>query len=639
MENGEAPPTYEEAFPPLASPTLPSTTTPMFTAATGSVSNGMQSAWSIKSIRSSNITQVFHIPIEERRYNYSDPSFGGGGASRQADIVMEIKERTSCDIEISQAKDHSLSIMVSGKPSAVINARNEVLSKLQTQAHIDLKIPKEHHKFVIGSKGQKLKSIEMSTGTKIKVPNAEDSSDVIKIVGTREGVDKARHQIQEISDEQAKLAFERLEVEHEYHPFIMGPNNSVLKQLTDTTGARINMPPLSMKKSEITVAGDKDCVASAVSQLKKMRSELRRSCSTVSVEVKKTQHKYVVGPKGHVLQEILQSTGVWVEVPSLDCDSNTITLRGPQDKLGQALTLVYERANSVVIEDVHAPSWLHRFIIGRKGQNVQKITQDLPKVHVEFNSDLNKIILEGPPDQVQQAKEAFETFTDDLVATMDFAEIHVDQKYHRHIIGKGGASVNRIKVETGTSIIIPPDSEKSDIIRIEGDPMGVKAAKLMLLEMAAKMENERSKDLIIEHRFHKQIIGTKGEKIKEIRDRFNGVQVAFSNPSDKKDVVTLRGPKEDVEKCAAYLKKLTADLVASNYREEVRVFKKFHGSVIGKGGATLRKIREETDTKIDLPGESSQSDVIVIIGRKENVQKARAKIMDIEKEMVRNSPG
>ena len=41
---------------------------------------------------------------------------------------------------------------------------------------------------------------------------------------------------------------------------------------------------------------------------------------------------------------------------------------------------MYEKANSVVIESVHAPHWLHRFIIGRKGQNVQKITQDLPKV-------------------------------------------------------------------------------------------------------------------------------------------------------------------------------------------------------------------------------------------------------------------
>ena len=26
------------------------------------------------------------------------------------------------------------------------------------------------------------------------------------------------------------------------------------------------------------------------------------------------------------------------------------------------------------------------------------------------------------------------------MATMDYAEIRVDQKYHRHIIGKGGAS-------------------------------------------------------------------------------------------------------------------------------------------------------------------------------------------------------
>ncbi len=38
-------------------------------------------------------------------------------------------------------------------------------------------------------------------------------------------------------------------------------------------------------------------------------------------------------------------------------------------------------------------------------------------------------------------------------------------------------------------------------------------------------------------------------------------QVAFSDPGDKKDVVTLRGPREDVDKCATYLKKLYVDLV------------------------------------------------------------------------------
>ena len=161
-----------------------------------------------------------------------------------------------------------------------------------------------------------------------------------------------------------------------------------------------------------------------------------------------------------------------MDVPTLETESNTITLRGPQEKLGQALTQVwlshfnthsfththslihpysfthslihpysfthslihpysfthslihpysfthslihpyscthspmltcsfthlpilthsllpphhnqvYEKANSVVTEEVHAPRWLHRFIIGRKGQNVQMITKDLPKVLV-----------------------------------------------------------------------------------------------------------------------------------------------------------------------------------------------------------------------------------------------------------------
>jgi len=96
--------------------------------------------------------------------------------------------------------------------------------------------------------------------------------------------------------------------------------------------------------------------------------------------VRKTQHKYVIGPKRSTIQEILQLTGVSVEVPSPDSDSETITLRGDPDKLGMALTQVYEKANSVIFAEVEAPRWLHRFIIGRKGQNIRKITQDLPKV-------------------------------------------------------------------------------------------------------------------------------------------------------------------------------------------------------------------------------------------------------------------
>lgn len=65
----------------------------------------------------------------------------------------------------------------------------------------------------------------------------------------------------------------------------------------------------------------------------------------MSVEVRKSQHKYVIGPRGNNLQEILAATGVSVEVPTLDSPSETITLRGEQDKLGPALTMVYSKVH------------------------------------------------------------------------------------------------------------------------------------------------------------------------------------------------------------------------------------------------------------------------------------------------------
>ena len=38
--------------------------------------------------------------------------------------------------------------------------------------------------------------------------------------------------------------------------------------------------------------------------------------------------------------------------------------------------------------------------------------------------------------------------------------------------------------------------------------------------------------------------------------------MAFPEPGEKKDIVILRGAKEDVEKCAAHLKKLASELVS-----------------------------------------------------------------------------
>uniref|UniRef100_A0A8B9CR62 Vigilin n=1 Tax=Anser brachyrhynchus TaxID=132585 RepID=A0A8B9CR62_9AVES len=619
-EEENDPPTYKEAFPPLPekAPCLEAAQEPA-------------GPWSkIRPIKASVITQVFHVPLEERKYKDMN-QFGEG---EQAKICLDIMQKTGAHLELSLAKDQGLSIMVSGKLEAVMKARKEIVARLQTQASATVAIPKEHHRFVIGKNGEKLQDLELKTATKIQIPRPDDPSNQIKITGTKEGIEKARHEILLISAEQDKRAVERLDVEKVYHPFIAGPYNKLVSELMQDTGTRINIPPPSVNKTEIVFTGEKEQLAQAVARVKKIYEEKKKKTTTIAVEVKKSQHKYVIGPKGNSLQEILEKTGVSVEIPPTDSSSETVILRGEPEKLGQALTEVYAKANSFTVSSVSAPSWLHRFIIGKKGQNLAKITQQMPKVHIEFTEGEDKITLEGPTEDVNVAQEQIEVMVKDLINRMDYAEINVDHKFHRHLIGKNGANINRIKDLYKVSVRIPPDNEKSNLIRIEGDPQGVQQAKKELLELASRMENERTKDLIIEQKFHRTIIGQKGERIREIREKFPEVIINFPDPAHKSDIVQLRGPKNEVEKCTKYMQKMVADLVENSFSISVPIFKQFHKNIIGKGGANIKKIREESNTKIDLPAENSNSETIVITGKRANCEAARHRILAIQKELV-----
>uniref|UniRef100_A0A8D1MIT0 Vigilin n=1 Tax=Sus scrofa TaxID=9823 RepID=A0A8D1MIT0_PIG len=602
-EEESDPPTYKDAFPPLPEK-----------AACLENPQEPAGAWSnkIRPIKASVITQVFHVPLEERKYKDMN-QFGEG---EQAKICLEIMQRTGAHLELSLAKDQGLSIMVSGKLDAVMKARKDIVARLQTQASATVAIPKEHHRFVIGKNGEKLQDLELKTATKIQIPRPDDASNQIRITGTKEGIEKARHEVLLISAEQVRPG----------RPGRAGPSGAL------ASAAPSRPRPLASGQT----CGGRPRAAPALAALPPTpgRSPQKKKTTTIAVEVKKSQHKYVIGPKGNSLQEILERTGVSVEIPPSDSASETVILRGEPEKLGQALTEVYAKANSFTVSSVSAPSWLHRFIIGKKGQNLAKITQQMPKVHVEFTEGEDRITLEGPTEDVSAAQEQIEAMVKDLVSRMDYVEISIDHKFHRHLIGKSGANINRIKDQYKVSVRIPPDSERSSLIRIEGDPQGVQQAKRELLELASRMENERTKDLIIEQRFHRTIIGQKGERIREIRDKFPEVIINFPDPAQKSDIVQLRGPKNEVEKCTKYMQKMVADLVENSYSISVPIFKQFHKNIIGKGGANIKKIREESNTKIDLPAENSNSETIVITGKRANCEAARSRILSIQKDLA-----
>uniref|UniRef100_A0A8C7FU15 Vigilin n=1 Tax=Oncorhynchus kisutch TaxID=8019 RepID=A0A8C7FU15_ONCKI len=619
-------PTYLEAFPPL----------PENKGAPGDKSGEPAGPWGskIRPIKASVITQVFNVPLEERRYK-DNSQFGDGG--EEAKVCLDIMQRTGAHIELSLAKDQGLSIMVTGKLDSVMKARKEIVSRLQTQASATVAIPKEHHRFVIGKNGEKLQELELKTATKIAIPRPDDPSLNIRITGTKEGIEKARHEILLISAEQDKRAVERLSLEKVFHPFIAGAYNRLVQELCQETGARVSIPPPSLHKDEIVITGEKESVALAISRIRAIYDEKKRKTTTISVEVKKSQHKYIVGPKGNSLHEIMETTGVSVEMPPLDSCSETIILRGEPDKLGPALTQVYAKAKSVMVVEVTAPAWLHRFIIGKKGQNIGRITQQLPKVHIEFTDGEERISLEGPTEEVEQAQVQIQDMIRDLLVRMDYTDVNIDQRFHRHLIGKNGANINRIKEQYKVSVWIPQEPDRSGLVRIEGDPKGVQLARRELMEMAQRMENERTKDLIVEQKFHRAIIGQKGEKIKEVRDKFPEVMINFPDPAQKSDIVQLRGPKNEVEKCAKFLAKLIADLMENSFSLSIPIFKQFHKNIIGKGGANIKKVRDEDcgGVHIHFPSEGSGSDRVTVRGPAGEVERAKRQLLQLAEEKVR----
>lgn len=620
----EVVPTYSEAFPPLSKGAN-------LTEITSSLAENEWNNPKMKRIRSAVVTQIFHIPMEERAYKQT----GFGQASKdQSKVCLEIMKITDTMIEISTCRDGSLSILVSGRNESVLRARQKIFNRLQTQASVTMNIPKEHHRVILGKAGARLQKLELETATKISIPRPDERSNDVTIVGTQEGIHKARHEIQLISDEQAKLAIEKLQMEKIYHPFISGPRSETANAIARDNNVRVHIPPPSVQKDEIVVTGEKDGVAAAVAKIKAIYNRKSRNCKTITVEIVKTQHKYIIGPRGQTLQDILAETEVSVELPPSDSISETVVLRGEPEKLGQGLTTVYAKANSVVTREVIAAAWLHRFIIGKKGINIKTLTQKTPNVNVEFRDAENKIVIEGPPTEADQAQQMLETEVSNLQSSMDYAELNIDPKYHKNIIGKGGQSINKLRDEFKVNIRIPSDTERSSLIRIEGDPQGVKDVRKQLEQMGMRMENERSKDVLIEHRFHKNIIGQKGDNIKGIRERFPQVIISFPDVSLKSDVVNLRGPKLDVEKCCRYFKQMNDEMVEKNYRIEVPIFKQYHKNIIGKGGSNIRKIRDETNTQIDLPTENSENEVITIVGKKADCENARKMIRAIEREQA-----
>ncbi|RTG83176.1 uncharacterized protein DC041_0012016, partial [Schistosoma bovis] len=500
-------------------------------------------------------TEVLEIPFEERRFvnNENDNLSTGRRYNVQSKICMEIARDTNVEMNLNSSKNHILTVVISGEPSRVAEAKRRVVAELQQQIVNDL------------------------------------------------------------------------------------------KSRTDT---KINIPPPNVSVDEIAVSGKREGVAQAVKEIQAIYNERLETTKTITVKVARSQHRIIFGQRGSGIADILAQTGVSVELP-VDDGNEEIVLRGKPEDLGRALTMVYERAQSTMTEEIEAPNRFHRLLIGRGGSKLTELLEGYKRVQVSFGDNTDRISVEGPCEEVEVIVERLKNRLAELQATVAMAAVKVDPKYYRHIIGKQGATIGRLR-DYKVRVRLP-DSDRgdafSDEIVIEGDPVGVEKAKLEIQQLVERLENEKCKDMIIDPHIQNLLRSTINgtSYIRTIYETFPQVRIIWpeSDANDSmfeenptKSIVQLRGDRQQVDAASEKLNKLIKLVKEENYRQEIYIFKEVRSSFLGREYPRVRKILEDTQTRLQNPNVGSNPEIFTVIGREENVRRAIEQLEELQKKLA-----
>nr|XP_057921221.1 far upstream element-binding protein 2 [Doryrhamphus excisus]XP_057921222.1 far upstream element-binding protein 2 [Doryrhamphus excisus] len=245
---------------------------------------------------------------------------------------------------------------------------------------------------------------------------------------------------------------------------------------------------------------------------------------------------------------------------------------------------------STMTEECRVPDAMVGLIIGRGGEQINKIQQDSGcKVQIAHDSAglaERSVSLTGSPEAIQRAK----ALIDDIVSrgpdssngqTGSMQEMIIPAGKAGLIIGKGGETIKQLQERAGVKMILiqdgsqPPNVDKP--LRIIGDPFKVQQAKEMVNEILRERDHagfgDRNEygsriggggiDIAVPRHAVGVVIGRSGEMIKKIQSDA-GVKIQFK-PDDgtgPEKIAHISGPPDQCQHAASIITDLLQSIRA-----------------------------------------------------------------------------
>ncbi|OWZ35904.1 hypothetical protein C349_05122 [Cryptococcus neoformans var. grubii Br795] len=559
------------------------------------------------------------------------------------------------------------------------------------------------HSLLVGKKGTRIAQFEKTHNVTVVFPPAsEESSNVLlvytgpadKDVKLEEVFEGASKDLTELAKEVADIKTEILEVEKKWHKYIIGQNGSVLNAIIGEdalvsvkVGTSTTKFPSTGSEDSVTIRGPRNEVDRVTKQIKQVVEDAKNddivNGYTVKFDVEKKYVPHLVGQAGAAINKLRETLGVKVnfeDAPEKETkkgakkvlvNCSIVGRKEPVEEAKKRLIAQIEKLEDETTEVLSIKRAIQPALIGAGGKYAIRLEEKYG-VKLSFPRDSKDKESGANPDQVtiRGGRKGVAAVKAELLEAAAFetesrqeATFKVPSKAVAQIVGKGGATINAIKNDTGAQIDIEREGgeDKQTTITVRGDKQAIAAAKEAVLNVVKEVGDEITVELTIEQKYHRNLIGQGGQNLRDLIASAGGPSEGYKqaglvtfpkNGDESTDKVRLRGDSKVVKKIQTELEKQVA-VLKDTIVIGVVVPATQHATKIGRGGMALQDLQRKTGAVIHFPGSRqyssigeienqddlegvSEGDIVKVIGTKEVTQKA-AELLQVTSERGQRS--
>ncbi|WBW75025.1 KH domain RNA binding protein, vigilin [Schizosaccharomyces osmophilus] len=573
--------------------------------------------------------------------------------------------------ELQEPTNKSVIVEISSKDGEnVLNARAtliKIIGQFPPHKFYNVEIDPLLQRYVIGSKGKNLQKLRADHSVELLIgDNGEDDSSVI-LCFTGSADEKLPEQIQEelatlgeriksSADASAKIVSETFQVPSVYHKHIVGPKGTTLKAILGNSEENVivQLGKVSYRSDstddDVYVRGFSNDVQRITNEIKQLVRDAKNHeilhSYVAEFNFPAQYSKNIIGKNGSNVSTLREDFGVQINV-----EEGQVRIQGIKKNVEETKSRIEAQVQALMddtIIRVTIPNEFHRQLIGASGKYVKRLEEKFT-VRVRFPreddlsatggeatkpSSADEIVIRGSKKAVASAKqELIELY--EYEKSIAYSEaIEIPSKAASRIVGRNGATVEKIRAQHDVKIDIGDERSEGAInVSVRGSKENVQGAIQEIKVIADEIKNQVEKVVKIDREYHRFLIGPSGSNLQEIIKECGGTAdkaetarlVSFSNGSSDEDrnSVVLRGNKQLVEALESRFLQIVEEL-KNQVEKTVDVPQRSISSIIGRMGSSRRDIEKKTSTSLTIPNvlDPEQLVKITIIGSPENCDKA-----------------